>query len=86
MIPPVIGIDGRILNRVAAVNHHAITNIDSYVTGTGCLIGSLEKDQVTWLRLIPRNSGAAVIEKSISSLSSIAPSITTMIDDVAYKT
>lgn len=58
MVLPVGRIDAGIRNRVAAVNHHAVANIDANVRRADGIIGFFKEDQVTRLCICRRNVAA----------------------------
>ena len=73
-----------ILHRLTTMDHHVISNVDSNMTRPTCVIGALEEDQVSrfcfrWRYL------RTVRTKFICCTSSNIPSISTIIDNPAYK-
>ena len=58
---PVCGIDTRVLDRVAAVDHHAVADIDGHMGSTRGIVGALEEDQVSGLGFASWDDGADVL-------------------------
>ena len=81
---PVGGIDTRVLDRVAAVDHHAVANIDGHMGGSCGVIRALEEDQVSGLGFASRDNSADVLQ-SVCRQSSDVPSVSTVIDNPADK-
>lgn len=84
MVLPVGRIDAGIRNRVAAVNHHAVANIDANVRRADGIIGFFKEDQVTRLCICRRNV-AALAAQSVCCRASDIPAIAAVIDDPADK-
>ena len=80
MVLPVGCIDGRVLDRLAAVDHHAVTDIDGHMGGSRGVIGALEEDQVSGLGFASGDDGADVFQ-AIRSKSPDVPAVSTVIDD-----
>lgn len=47
MLLEVAGVDAGILDGVAAVQHHAVADIDAHMTGTAGFIGLFKEDEVS---------------------------------------
>ena len=58
MLLPIACVDACILNRIAAVDHHTVAHIDAYMGSAGCIVGTLEEDQITGLGIGCGHSGA----------------------------
>ncbi len=84
--PPVCRVIGCILNRVSTMNHNLIYRIyhDSHMGCTGCVVGSLKEYQVTRLH-IGSSLSCCRIFPSVGRKSSIIPSVSAVVYDVAYK-
>ena len=82
---PVGGIDTRVLDRVAAVDHHAVADIDGHMGSSRGVISALEEDQVSGLSFASRDDGADVFQ-SIRRQSSNIPSVSAVVDNPADKT
>ena len=84
--PPVCRVIGCILNRVSTMNHNLIYRIyhDSHMGCTGCVVGSLKEYQVTRFHIGSCHPGCRIFP-SVGRKSSIIPSVSTVIYDVAYK-
>lgn len=69
------------------MNHDLINRIYHYshMTCTGCIISPLEENKVSGL-YIPGTDSCRCILPSVCCKPSIVPTITAMIDDIAYKT
>lgn len=81
---PVGGIDTRVLDRVAAVDHHAVSDIDGHMGSTGGVIGPLEEDQVSGLGFASRDDSADVLQ-AVRCKPADVPAIPAVIDDPGYK-
>ena len=87
MLPPIVTVIACILNRITAVNHDFIDRIYHYshMTCTGCIISALEENKVARIYITGTDSCCFILP-SICCKPSVVPTITTMIDDIAYKT
>lgn len=81
---PVGRIDTGIGNGVAAVDHHAIADVDSNVRRANGVIGFLKEDQVAGLRIRRRNI-TALPAQAVGCCTPNAPPIAAVIDDPAYE-
>ena len=82
MALPVGRIDAGIGNGVAAVDHHAIADVDSNVRRANGVIGFLKENQVTRL-CIRRRDIAAFSSQTVGCCTPNAPPIAAVIDDPA---
>ena len=81
---PVGRIDAGIRNRITAVDHHSVADIDANVRRADGIIGFFKEDQVTRLCICRRNV-AALATQSVCRRASDIPAIATVIDDPADK-
>ena len=84
MSPPVAGVDARVLDRIAAVDHHVVPDVNADMRCAAGIVGPLEKDQVARLCLGAWNDGAD-ISQPFRRQSSVIPSISAVVDDPADK-
>ena len=82
MALPVGRIDAGIGNGVAAVDHHAIADVDSNVRRANGVIGFLKENQVTRL-CIRRRDIAAFSSQTVGRCTPTAPPIAAVIDNPA---
>ena len=76
---PVGRVDRCIGNRVSAVDHHAVADINTDMAGPRCVVGSLEENQVAGLCLTWPDNGT-VIHQTACRQSAHVPTISTVID------
>ena len=76
---PVGRVDRCIGNRVSAVDHHAVADIDTDMAGSRCVVSSLEENQVTGLCLTGPDNGT-VIHQTASRQAAHVPTISAVID------
>ena len=84
MLLPVGRIDVGILDRISTMDHHSISNIDSYMTGSWCVISFLKEDQISRFRLIWRYISTDST-KPFCSPATIVPSIAAVINHPGHK-
>ena len=84
MLLPVGRVDGCVGNRVAAVNHHAVADINANVTCTRGVIGFLEENQVAG-PCITRPDDFAVVSESFGGRSPHIPAVAAVVNDIADK-
>ncbi len=78
MLLPVWCVDVGVGNGVAAVDHHAVTDIDAHMGGPSGVVGSLEEDQVAGPGVGGGYRGADA-QKPVGGLAAHAPA--GMVDD-----
>lgn len=84
MLLPVVRIDARVLDGVAAVDHHIVAHIDADVRRAGGVIGFLKEDQVARLGVGRRDIGTDIAQ-SFGAKPPHIPAHTAVIDDPADK-
>ena len=84
MLLPVAGLDGRILDRISAMDHHSVAHINAYMGCTCRIIGSLEEDQISRFCLIRRYIGTAG-PQALGRQPSHIPTISAVIDNPGNK-
>ena len=83
MILPV-AVDGCVLNRLAAVDHHIVSDIYPDMARSGSIICMFKKDDVSRSRFLRRYVVADLADPFRRSPADI-PSISAMVDDPAHK-
>ena len=84
MSPPIAGVNARVLDRIAAVDHHVISNVNTDVRGATGIVSPLEKDQVARFCLGTWDDGTD-ISQAFRRQSSVIPSVAAVVDDPADK-
>ena len=84
MLLPVTCGNACVLDGVATVDHHVVANIDADVGCTGCIVGSLEENQITGLRIRCRYS-CTDAKQTACAKSAHIPANTTVVQYPGYK-
>ena len=59
---PIGSVDGRVLDGIAAVQHHAITDINAHMGNAGSVVCAGEEDKITGLRICSGNGSADIVK------------------------
>ena len=84
MLLPVGRVDGCVGNRVAAVNHHAVADINANVACTRGVISILEENQIAG-PCITRPDDFAVVSEPFGGRAPYIPAVAAVVNDVADK-
>ena len=66
------------------MDHHPVAHIDGNVACTGCVVGSLEEDDISRFCLTPWNDGK-LLSQAFRRGSTIIPAIAAVVDHPAHK-
>ena len=84
MLLPVIRFDRSVRNRVSAVDHHTIADINTNVRCTGGIISALEENQISRLGRAFRDN-IAYAHQTVCGQSSNTPTVAAVIDYIGNK-
>lgn len=84
MLLPVGRVDGCVGNRVAAVNHHAVADINANVACTRGVISILEENQIAG-PCITRPDDFAVVSEPFGGRAPYIPAVAAVVNDIADK-
>ena len=84
MLPPVSCVNRCVLDWISAVDHHIVAHIDRDMACAGCVVRTLEENDISGFRLACRYDGK-LLPQSLRRRSAIVPSVAAVVDYPADK-
>ena len=85
MLLEIACVHARVLDGIAAVNHHAVANIDAHMARASGIVSLLEEDQIARLGFCGRNASAHGTQVFCAPLAYI-PTVAAVIEHPTYET